>query len=105
MILKEDIEHLKDLARVSASTRVGRGGKFSKKETEKLAKDLGEILGYVDQLKKTDVSNAPEITHALEGVINVFRKDESNKYNPEDLIKAFPEKENNYIKVQFILWQ
>ncbi|KKS96813.1 hypothetical protein A3B05_00885 [Candidatus Giovannonibacteria bacterium RIFCSPLOWO2_01_FULL_43_160] len=93
MISKEEIEHLKDLARVE----------FGAKETEKLAKDLDEILEYIDQLKKADVSNAPEMTHALEGVKNIVRKDENNKYNSEDLIGAFPEKENSYLKVKAIL--
>ena len=93
MISKEEIEHLKDLARVE----------FGAKETEKLAKDLDEILEYIDQLKKADVSNAPEMTHALEGEKNIVRKDENNKYNSEDLIGAFPEKENSYLKVKAIL--
>ena len=84
-ISKAEIEHLKDLARVE----------FNKKETEKLAKDLGEILGHVDGLKKADISNAPEMTHALEGVKNVFRKDEEESHPPADLTGAFPEKENN----------
>ena len=107
MISKAEIEHLKDLARVE----------FNKKETEKLAKDLGEILGYVDELKSVDVSSAPEMTHALEGAKNVFRKDkvESHPLTPSlrvregeggrvnDLVDAFPEKENNYLKVKAIL--
>jgi len=104
MISKEEIEHLKDLARVE----------FGEAETKRLAKDLGDILSYVDELKKVDVSGVPEMTHALEGVKNVFRKDDSgdsprsgapenNKYNPEDLINAFPDKKNNYLKVQSIL--
>ena len=92
-ISKAEIEHLKDLARVG----------FNKKETEKLAKDLGEILGHVDELKKADISNVPEMTHALEGVKNVFRKDEEESHPPADLTGAFPEKENNYLKVKPIL--
>ena len=75
---------------------------ISKEEIEHL-KDLDEILEYIDQLKKADVSNAPEMTHALEGVKNIVRKDENNKYNSEDLIGAFPEKENSYLKVKAIL--
>ena len=92
-ISKAEIEHLKDLALVE----------FNKKETEKLAKDLGEILGHVDELKKADISNVPEMTHALEGVKNVFRKDEEESHPPADLTGAFPEKENNYLKVKAIL--
>jgi len=41
MISKDDMEHLKGLARVE----------FDEKETESLAKDLNAILGYVDMLK------------------------------------------------------
>ncbi|MDP3934820.1 MAG: Asp-tRNA(Asn)/Glu-tRNA(Gln) amidotransferase subunit GatC [Candidatus Giovannonibacteria bacterium] len=94
MISKAEIEHLKDLARVE----------FGAKETEKLAKDLGEILEYVDKLKSADVSNAPEMTHALEGVKNIMRLDSDKKSElSKELIDAFPEKENNYLKVKAIL--
>ena len=107
MISKVEIEHLKDLARVE----------FGEAETKKLAKDLGDILSYVDELKKVDVSGAPEMTHALENVKNVFRKDdfgdspamagaaELNKQSElaRDLINAFPDKKNNYLKVKAIL--
>ena len=118
----KDIEHLKDLARVE----------FGEKETEKLARDLGEILGYVDELKNADVANVPEMTHALEGVKNIFRKDEEVVTHPltpslkvregekggglsspdeyvlaKELIDAFPEKHDaghgTYLKVKSIL--
>lgn len=97
-ITKEEIAHLKDLARVE----------FDEKETEKLAKDLGEILGYVDELKSVDVSNVPEMTHALEGLKNVVRKDEEGEVGGViDLIDAFPEKADlghgTYLKVKSIL--
>lgn len=98
MISKKEIEHLKDLARIMPP-EMG---------TETLAKDLGEILGYVDELKEADVSNAPEMTHALEGIKNVFRKDEEitiegGGFSPGEITDAFPEKEKNYLKVQPIL--
>ncbi len=94
MISKAEIEHLKDLARVE----------FGAKETEKLAKDLGEILSYVDKLKSIDVSSIPEMTHALGGVKNIMRLDSDKKSElSKKLVDAFPEKENNYLKVQAIL--
>ena len=103
-ISKEDIEHLKDLARVE----------FNEKAAGKLAKDLGGILGYVETLKEVDVSNVPEMTHAAEGLKNIFRKDEGvtrviiDKYSTaRDLINAFPEKHDSghgtYLKVKSIL--
>ena len=93
-ISKEDIKHLEELARV----------KFNEKqEEERLAKDLGGILGYVDQLKEADVSGVEEMTHSV-SLKNIFRKD-SNKQSElvAELINAFPEKENNYLKVKAIL--
>lgn len=117
-ISKEEIEHLKDLARVE----------FEKEETEKLANDLAEILNYIDQLKELDISGAHETTYALEGVKNVFRADapaespanagaaelnkqDTNEYaNVMELIDAFPEKydpaggeKGDYLKVKPVL--
>lgn len=108
MISKEEIEHLKDLARVE----------FGEVETKKLAKDLGEILGYVEQLKEVDVSNAQEMTHSVD-LKNVVRKDEDGTHpltpSPRegevgrvtDLIDSFPEKHDaghgTYLKVKSIL--
>jgi len=103
-ISKDEIEHLEDLARVE----------FGRKETDKLAKDLGEIFGYVGELKEVDVSDMPEMTHSVD-LKNVFRKDsaesplrgaaELNKQSElaGDLINAFPDKKGDYLKVKSIL--
>ncbi len=96
MISKEEIEHLKDLARAE----------FSEKETERLARDLEDILGYIDTLKEADISNISEMTHSVD-IKNIFRKDEA-KFSfgssiAEELIEAFPEKEGDYLKVKSIL--
>ena len=104
MISKEDIEHLKDLARVE----------FVEKETEKLAGDLGAILAHIDSLKDADVSGVAEAVRAID-LKNIFRKDESEARNVEAdqyqttiaLISAFPEKHDaghgTYLKVKSIL--
>ncbi|OGF61328.1 hypothetical protein A2662_00540 [Candidatus Giovannonibacteria bacterium RIFCSPHIGHO2_01_FULL_45_33] len=105
MISKEDIEHLKDLARVE----------FGEEETKKLTKDLGDILSYIDVLKEADVSGAGEATHAID-LKNVMRSDASSsealakedEYEvAKDLIDSFPEKfdsgHGTYLKVKSIL--
>lgn len=111
MISKDDIEHLKGLARVE----------FGEKETEKLATDLGDILGYIDILKEADVLGVSESAYSTD-LKNVFRKDEeaarlpageagdveANKYDTAgELIKSFPEKaggeHGTYLKVKAIL--
>lgn len=103
-ISEKDIEHLKDLARVE----------FGENETKKLAKDLGEILGYIDALKEADVSGVSEMTRASEEAKNVFRKDDVGAKEAPDkdaiakeLINSFPDKHDSghgiYLKVKAIL--
>ena len=75
------------------------------REAEWLAKDLGGILGYVDQLKEADVSGVREMTHSVD-LKNVFRKDKEVTHEGRvvsELIDDFPEKENHYLKVKAIL--
>lgn len=100
-ISKEDIEHLKDLARVE----------FGSAETEELARDLGSILGYIDKLKEVDVSGVPEMVYVHE-LSNIERKDldtgyaatlMNNEETTRNLIEAFPDKEETLLKVRSIL--
>lgn len=112
MISKEDIEHLEDLARV----------KFDEGAAGKLANDLGNVLSYVETLKEVDVANAQEMTHAMEVVKNIFRKDgpsfakasegkaadlEKKSQLARELIDAFPDRHDTghgiYLKVKSIL--
>ena len=96
MISKEDIEHLKDLARVE----------FGEAETEKIAHDMSGILSYIDKLKEADVSNVSEMTRSVD-IKNAMRVDESLRADPgstaESIIESFPEGENNYLRVKAIL--
>lgn len=108
MISKEDIEHLKDLARVE----------FGKEETEKLASNLAAILEHIGSLKEADVSGISGKEFASVGLKNVVRPDiEGNSdINAGELIGAFPEKHEDtnsrrhdadgsgtYLKVRSIL--
>ena len=73
-------------------------------EEKKLEKDLQAILGYIEKLKEVDISNVPEMTHAVD-VKNVFRPDESpsdNQAGEDDalLTEQFPEEERGYLKVK-----
>ena len=92
MISKEEVEHIAKLSRLELTA----------KETEKMQKDLTEILGYFDLLK-----NVPEIVKNNDGkeIKNILRKDETlEKDNSmaEKLIQAAPDKKDDYIKVKAI---
>lgn len=95
MISKDDIKHLKKLARIE----------FDAKETEALAKDLNAILDYMEILKDADISAVPEMTHAVEEK-NIMRSDEGMDTfvsSREDIVRVFPESSNDYLKVKAIL--
>jgi len=90
---KEDVIHLAKLARLE----------LTPDEIEKYTKEIGDILGYVDQIK--DVAGEEGRIESA-GVRNVFREDddamESGKYT-DALIKEAPDHKKNYVKVQKIL--
>lgn len=94
MINKEEIKKLAELSRIH----------LTEKEEENLQKDLQNILAYVEQLKEVDISNVPEMTHAVESR-NVFRDDQIVRHRVSDtdmdlLVGQFPEEEREYLKVK-----
>ena len=91
MISKEEVEHIAKLARLE----------LTEKETKKMQKDLSEILGYFDLLKKVPKI---EIKNPKSEIRNL-RKDEilpRDSGLAEKLIAASPDKKDDYIKVKAI---
>ncbi|MDP3784964.1 MAG: Asp-tRNA(Asn)/Glu-tRNA(Gln) amidotransferase subunit GatC [bacterium] len=89
MISREDIKKLAELARI----------RLTEAEEKKLEKDLQKILAYVEKLKEVDVSNVPEMTHAID-IKNVFRDDDVQHSVSDNLVEQFPEEERGYLKVK-----
>lgn len=92
MITKAEVEHIAELARI----------KFTEKETEKLQKDLSQILEYFDTLKSVDTSHVNAMPHVL-ALENALRKDSARNAAPqviEQLIKSAPNSENSFVKVK-----
>ena len=93
MISIKDIEKLADLARIE----------LKPEEKETLAKEIGGILGYIDQIKS---AGSKETKREKEPVRNVFRDDDDPHESGADtlaLVAEFPRKEGNYLKVKKIL--
>jgi len=94
---KETIDKLAKLARID----------ISENEAESLAGELGNILGYVSDLKVA-MSNKQETITKKEDFPNrnVMREDdgahESGLYT-EDLLNSAPDRDGNYIRVKKIL--
>lgn len=90
MISKEQVLHIAKLARLE----------LSEKEILKMQKDLSKILDYFELLKK-----APKLEKDKMEIKETFlREDEAKKsYLSDEIVEAFPDKKDDYIKVKTIL--
>jgi len=91
---KETIEHLSKLALLE----------LSEEEKEELSKQLGDILDYFAKLDDIDTNNVDPTTHPIEGLSNVFRKDEPwESLSNEEATKNTKYKQDGYFKAPRIL--
>lgn len=96
MISKQEVQHIADLARLG----------LTKKELEKMQKDLSSILDYFNLLKAVDIKDVEPTFHSISNLEVSLRKDEAKKESTkevDELVAEAPEKEDRYIKVKEIL--
>lgn len=93
MIELKDIDNLAELSRLELSAEEKAG----------YAKDLSNILGYIDEIKKVNVEGVSLID---EKTVNTMREDvvanKTGSYT-ETLVKAAPDNDGQYIKVKKVL--
>ena len=80
-LTKEQVEHLAKLSRLT----------LQEEELEKMTKDVGSILEYVESIQKINVSNVEPF--AMPAVINGFREDEAfecDELTRELILENFP---------------
>jgi len=84
-----NIDHVANLARLA----------LTPEEKAKFATQLGDVLTYIEQLKKVDVSGVEATAHAYP-VFNVWADDVAQPGLPVDLaLKNAPAQRNNMIVV------
>lgn len=96
MITVKELEHLATLSRI----------KLTEDDKKSLVKEFDSILGYIDQLKKVDVSIDAE--SRVGAVKNVARADQAEPVTAEDrerLLKAIPDREGDFVAVKKIIAQ
>jgi aspartyl-tRNA(Asn)/glutamyl-tRNA(Gln) amidotransferase subunit C len=94
MISIKELEHLAHLSRIE----------LSEDDKKSLLKEFDSILGYIDELKKVDVSLDTEAR--VGAVKNVVRKDNSVdalRVEKEIIMKDAPSTEGEYISVRKVL--
>ena len=93
-ITQDDVLHLAQLSSLQ----------LHDDEVAALQADLGNILGYIDQLSELDTSGV-EPTYQVTDLENVGREDvvQLHEANREALLKLAPAQANNQIKVPKVL--
>lgn len=93
MFHKMNIDQIAELARLN----------LKPEEKAKLAKDLEEILAYVDQLQALN-TDAVELTAHPHSIENVFRPDAVAPCEIRDaVLKHAPKREEKYFKVPKVI--
>ncbi len=93
-ISRDDVLHLAQLSSLE----------LNETEIDGLQTDIGNILGYVEQLSKLD-TNGVEPTYQVTGLNNVWREDTVINYGVtrEELLARAPESDQNQVKVPKVL--
>ncbi len=92
-ITKQDVEYVAGLAQL----RLDDAAK------ERLVREMGDILAYMDQLNELDTSNVEPMMHAME-MTNVFRQDVVEPSLPrEEALMNAPVHDGEYFIVPRIL--
>ena len=93
-ISRDDVLHLAQLSNLE----------LNEAEIDGLRTDIGNILGYVDQLGKLDTTGV-EPTYQVTGLSNVWRDDQVINYGitREELLARAPETVDSQVKVPKVL--
>ncbi|GGH82999.1 aspartyl-tRNA(Asn)/glutamyl-tRNA(Gln) amidotransferase subunit C [Pullulanibacillus pueri] len=92
-ISKEQVKHVAHLARLT----------FTEEEVEAFAKDLGDIIGFAEQLNELDTEGVEETTHVLD-IANVLREDKvHDSLAREEALKNAPAEQEGQVKVPKVL--
>lgn len=93
MISREEVDSLANLARLE----------LDESQKASLGEDLGNILGYFEQLKEVKIDDLETQDHL---VINVLRPDstiERPEASAQALVEAAPKHNGQYVRVKKIL--
>ena len=88
-----DVKYVAHLARIA----------LSPEEEQKIAAQLGNVLGYIEKLKEVDISGVEPTAHAFP-MVNVARPDQTRpSMSHEDAIRNAPAQANGLFIVPKIV--
>jgi aspartyl-tRNA(Asn)/glutamyl-tRNA(Gln) amidotransferase subunit C len=72
-------------------------------DIEKIAAQIGDILAYMDTLKRVDTEGLPPTTHAI-ALTNALREDQPRaSLDPDGALANAPDREDDYFLVPKII--
>ena len=73
---------------------------IDEKEIDKFAKQMGDILSYIEQLNEVDISEVKENLKSIHDGKSFLREDKPGKsFDRETVLKLAPEVEDIFVKV------
>jgi len=94
-VSEEEVRHIAKLARIE----------LSGEEVNRFAKEISDVLGYVEQLGEVDTEGVEPISQVT-GKINVFRDDVAKDADEETkniMAKNYPDSQDGYIRVKQVM--
>lgn len=92
-VTREDVRYIAELARL----------RFSEEEEERLARELNEILNYMEKLNELDTDAVPPMSHVLD-LHNVFREDQvQERISREDALSKGPDADDAFFRVPKVI--
>lgn len=86
---KDIVEYVAELSRI----------KLDEDETEKMIKELGEVIEYMDILQGLDTEGVEPMSHVFP-ITNVMREDEvTPSFEREDILRNAPERTDETLVV------
>jgi aspartyl-tRNA(Asn)/glutamyl-tRNA(Gln) amidotransferase subunit C len=90
---KETLDKIAHLARLE----------FDEKDSEKMIKDLGNIISFVEKLNEVNTDGVEPLT-TMSHEVNALREDEVKPHLDRDIaLKSSPKKDADYFRVPKVL--
>jgi len=92
-VSKKDVKYIADLARLE----------FTEEETDSLAEDMNQILGYMDQLNELDTEHVEPLRHVVELHQELREDKQVEPLSHEDALKNAPDADSDYFRVPKVI--
>lgn len=92
-VSEDEVQYIASLARL----------RFSDEAVERLAKEMSEILAYVEKLNELDTTAVPPMSHVLD-LYNVAREDRvEQRITREEALRNAPDADSEYFRAPKVI--